>query len=98
MQANAAEMLRLAICLALDRGVRVVAPVHDALMIEAPLSELEHAISVAQEAMAEASDLVLSGFRLRTDVQVVRHPDRYLDPRGERMWKLVMRQLEKRNE
>src|SRR5262249_7505714 len=33
MQANGAEMLRLACCLATEQGVRVVAPVHDALMI-----------------------------------------------------------------
>lgn len=96
MQANAAEMLRLAICLAFERGVRVVAPVHDALMIEAPINELDQAISVTQEAMAEASEVVLSGFRLGVDFHVIRYPDRYTDPRGERMWQLVMRLLEKR--
>src|SRR3954464_13305113 len=37
MQANGAEMLRLACCLATERGIRVCAPVHDALLIEAPL-------------------------------------------------------------
>jgi len=97
MQANAAEMLRLAICLAFERGVRVVAPVHDALMIEAPIGELEHAVSVTQGAMAEASEVVLLGFRLGVDVYVVSYPDRYTDPRGERMWQLVMGLLEKRN-
>ena len=35
MQANGAEMLRLACCLATERGVKVCAPVHDALLIEA---------------------------------------------------------------
>ena len=34
MQANGAEMLRLACCLATERGVEVCAPVHDALLIE----------------------------------------------------------------
>jgi len=33
MQANGAEMLRLACCLATERGVEVCAPVHDALLI-----------------------------------------------------------------
>jgi hypothetical protein len=44
MQANGAEMLRLACSFATERGVRVAAPVHDALLIEAPLDELENAV------------------------------------------------------
>ena len=36
MQANGAEMLRLACCLATERGVDVCAPVHDALLVEGP--------------------------------------------------------------
>ena len=37
MQANGAEMLRLACCLATERGIEVCAPVHDAVLIAAPL-------------------------------------------------------------
>ncbi len=33
--------------------------------------------------MAEASEVVLEGFRLRTEAQVVEWPDRYMDKRGE---------------
>ena len=36
MQANGAEMLRLACCLAIERGVKVCAPVHDAILIDRP--------------------------------------------------------------
>jgi hypothetical protein len=39
--------------------------------------------------MAEASEAVLSGFRLRTDAQVVRWPDRYMDKRGREFWERV---------
>ena len=35
-QANGAEMLRLACCLALERGVSVMAPIHDAVIVEGP--------------------------------------------------------------
>ncbi len=35
MQANGAEMMRLACSLATERGIRVCAPVHDALLVEA---------------------------------------------------------------
>ena len=37
MQANGAEMLRLACCLATERGIQVCAPIHDAVLICAPL-------------------------------------------------------------
>ena len=41
MQANGAEMLRLACCLATERGIEVCAPVHDAVLICAPLGRFE---------------------------------------------------------
>ena len=89
MQANGAEMLRLACCFATERGVRVCAPVHDALLIEAPLDDLGVAVATAQGAMAEASRLVLAGFSLRADASLIRYPDRYTDARGQRMWDTV---------
>ena len=91
MQANGAEMLRLACCLATERGIEVCAPVHDALLICAPLDRLEADISATQAAMAEASRVVLDGFELRTGVEITRFPDRYMDPRGVRMWDHVQR-------
>jgi hypothetical protein len=42
-----------------------------------------------QAAMAKASRVVLDGFELRTDVHVVRYPDRYHDQRGAVMWDQV---------
>ena len=93
MQANGAEMLRLACCLATERGIEVCAPVHDAILICAPFDRLDADIAEARGAMAEASRLVLSGFELATDVKVVRWPDRYMDPRGAVMWDRVERLL-----
>ena len=89
MQANGAEMLRLACCLATERGIRVCAPIHDAILIEAPLDDLEATVEATRLAMAEASAVVLGGFQLRTEATVVRYPDRYQDPRGTRMWTAV---------
>jgi DNA polymerase I len=90
MQANGAEMLRLACSFATERGVEVCAPVHDAVLISAPLDRLEADIAVMRAAMAEASKVVLSGFEIGTDVKVVRYPHRYMDPRGAVMWDRVM--------
>jgi hypothetical protein len=89
MQANGAEMMRLACCLATERGHMIDFPVHDALLGEAAVEGLEAAVAGVRAAMAEASRVVLDGFELRTDVKTVMYPDRYADPRGTRMWQLV---------
>lgn len=89
MQANGAEMLRLACCFISEKGVRICAPIHDAILIEFDLDNELRDIQIAQEAMLEASKLVLSGFKLRTDVKVVRYPDRWTDDKGKNMWDLV---------
>jgi DNA polymerase I-like protein with 3'-5' exonuclease and polymerase domains len=89
MQANGAEMMRLACCLATERGVTVCAPVHDALLVEGPVEGIDAVVATTQEAMREASEVVLDGFSLRTDAKIVRHPDRYVDERGRKMWETV---------
>jgi DNA polymerase I-like protein with 3'-5' exonuclease and polymerase domains len=93
MQGNGAEMLRLACCLGIERGVEIVAPVHDAVLICAPLDRLDQDIATMRAAMAEASRGVLAGFELRTDVSITRFPDRYADKRGVKDWEKVMQLL-----
>jgi hypothetical protein len=90
MQANGAEMLRLACCLGTEQGIEVCAPVHDAVLICAPLHRLETEVTRMQEAMRDASRVVLDGFELGTDAEIVRYPDRYRDERGAVMWDRVM--------
>jgi DNA polymerase-1 len=95
MQANGAEMMRLAACLATERGIEVCAPVHDAFLICAPLDRLDADIIAMRAAMAEASRIVLAGFELRTDcAAIVRYPDRYMDKRGRVMWQRVTELLQ----
>jgi len=93
MQANGAEMLRLACCLATERGATVCAPNHDALLIEAPLEDLTDAVESTEAAMAEASEIVLNGFRLRTSVTSIRYPDHYPHPRSDALWSEIDRTL-----
>jgi hypothetical protein len=90
VQANGAEMLRLACCLTTERGIDVCAPVHDALLVEGPADGIDGVVLQAQGAMREASEITLDGFTLRTEARVVRWPDRYVDERGARMWNLVL--------
>lgn len=90
MQANGAEMLRIACSLVTERGVEVCCPVHDAVLICAPLDRLDEETARMQAAMGEASRAVLCGFELETEAHVVRYPDRYMDKRGLTMWERVM--------
>ena len=43
--------------------------------------------------MEDASTIVLNGFRLRSDIEVVRYPERYMDERGNQMWNTVQKKL-----
>ena len=92
-QGNGAEMMRLAACLATERGIEVCAPVHDAFLICAPLDRLDEDVARMRAAMTEASRVVLGGFELATDVSVTRYPNRYMDSRGQVMWERVTKLL-----
>jgi hypothetical protein len=95
MQTNASEMLRLACCSATEAGIEVCGPIHDAILIHAPLGRLAAAIEATQTAMGEASEIVLGGrLRLRTSTNTIKFPDRYSDPRGAKMWATVMECLD----
>lgn len=91
MQANGAEMLRLACCLATEAGIEVCAPVHDAALLCAPLDSLDADVEKMRALMAEASRIVLDGFEVGTDADLVKYPDRIMDPRGAVMWDRVTR-------
>jgi DNA polymerase I len=90
MQANAAEIMRLAVCLGVENGISICCSVHDALLIESPLDRLDSDIARMRSYMEQASEIVLGGFKLRTDFVAVRYPDRYMDERGRQFWNVVI--------
>jgi hypothetical protein len=94
VQANGADMLRLACSLCTEAGLQVCAPVHDAILIEASLDTIDAAVQQAEALMREASAVILPGFPLRTEATIVRYPDRYMDPRGAHMWEIVQHILQ----
>ncbi|MEI6559499.1 MAG: DNA polymerase [Rhodospirillaceae bacterium] len=94
MQGNGAEMMRLACCMATEAGLEICCPVHDALLLAAPLDRLDADTERLREIMGEASRIVLDGFEVRTDAKLVRYPDRYMDKRGLVMWDRTMRLLD----
>jgi DNA polymerase-1 len=90
MQANGAEMMRLAAIGAMRAGIEVCAPVHDAFLIAAPPDRLEHDVEVMRDIMTQAG-IVVSGLPLRTEAKLIRYPNRYMEDRGIDMWNRVMR-------
>jgi DNA polymerase I len=97
IQSHGAEILRLACVWASRYGLQLLAPVHDALLIEAPVNRIERDVALLQDIMRRASRVVLGGgFMLRSDSTIIRYPDRYVDGRGERMWAIVTEALEQR--
>jgi hypothetical protein len=94
MQANGAEILRLACILATEAGIRVCAPIHDAVLITAPEGEIEEAAAAMSGYMREASRIVLNGFELRTDLSIVRYPDHYASEKGAAFGGTVSKVLE----
>ena len=94
MQANGAEMMRLACCEATESGLKVCAPVHDALLMEAPTEVIHEHVSRLKLIMEKASENVLGDGRIcGIDVEIVHSPDRYSDERGKAMWDRVMNLL-----
>ena len=67
---------------------------HDALVVEAEAGSIWEIVAETQECMARASDAILGGFRLRSDVEIIRYPDRFQDERGVEFWNQIMAILE----
>ena len=82
--------------MATDAGVRICAPIHDAVLIEANDGALEETVATMQRCMTAASRLMLNDFALQTSVTRIRYPDRFTDARGERVWRLVLQALQSR--
>jgi hypothetical protein len=89
MQADGAEMMRIAAIAATEAGIEVCCPVHDAFVIAAPIAEIDEQVVAMRVIMERAGAAVTGGLAVRTDAKVIRYPDRYADERGEMMWNLV---------
>jgi hypothetical protein len=95
VQAAGADVLRIACILGMRHGIQLLAPIHDAVLIEAPIERIEADVALMQELMRRASRIVLNRDRagtheLRTDCTIVRYPDRYIDKRGVAVWQHVL--------
>ena len=56
---------------------------------EAQSDVIAELVRIMQRLTAKASAIVLAGFELRSDVNIIPSPERYVDPRGKVMWERV---------
>jgi DNA polymerase-1 len=86
-------MMRLACIFATEAGLQICAPIHDAILLMSPLDRLEEDVALLQGHMADASAYVLDGPRIRSDAMLIRHPDRYMKKKGQKMWAKINKYL-----
>jgi len=83
-------MMRLAVHELHAAGFEVCAPVHDAMLVLVPEAGAQELVEQAAGIMVNASATILDGFEVRVGGagpgELVRHPSRYMDPRGRVMW------------
>ena len=95
IQSTGAEILHVACILAERRGIELVAPIHDAFLAEGSASEAEKLSLALDQLMADAAVVVLRGYRLPTDCQIIKPGEHYQDERGAAMWATVTRLVAK---
>jgi len=96
VQAGAAAMLQTAMPMVERAGVKVLASIHDALLVESDIDEIDADVAKACAAMESASRIATgSALTCRTDPKIVRYPDRYMDENGEEMFDLIVAEIGK---
>ena len=90
VQANAAEMMRIAVILAERSGVELCTPIHDAFLIEADTGEIDRAAALMQRQMDRASAHVLGKGRIiPVKTKIGERGEALLEPRDAQMWRAV---------
>src|SRR5262249_17885757 len=82
-------------------GLRLIAPGHDAVLLESSEDRIETDVALMREIMRRASRVILNPtaddtFELRTDAKIIRYPDRFTDSRGAELWDPVLRRRAER--
>ena len=80
-----------------EAGFEMLCTVHDAILFEFDIDSLDAKVRAAREIMTRASEIVLDGFPVSTDVDIYMPGERFLPETGKakEIWDLVMDILEK---
>lgn len=68
-----------------ESGIHTCCPVHDAVLTECRIDQIDGHVKQVQAIMRQASKAAL-GLEISVDSKVVRHPGRYMDKRGKAMF------------
>ena len=75
IQGTSADIIKTALCLLHERvsgtEIKVVACIHDEIILEAPMSEIEKAQDILSDSMVEAGQVYLKNVPVVVDVSVV---------------------------
>ncbi|WP_459556781.1 DNA polymerase [Lacunimicrobium album] len=85
-QANGAEILRHSCTGLVKRGIGLCAPIHDAVLTEGEIDRAEDIVRTSREIMEAKSHQILQNLRLRTDVNIIRYPNRFDASAGNSLW------------
>jgi hypothetical protein len=97
IQAHCAEIMRLAVSFMVAEGLCLCTTVHDAVMVEDSIENIDRTVEMAQACWRKASGEVI-GYELDADAKVVRYPSHYEDKDGKTMFELLLTLLEEAEE
>jgi len=86
-QANAAELMRLAACIATEEGIEIGMPVHDQFIAVAPSTEAHLVADRLARIMVDAGAVLFGrALRFRSTFNIIPHGQRYTDKRDLETW------------
>lgn len=104
VQTAGGEILRQTCCMVVEAGIRLCAPIHDAILVECEVGEIDRTIDRTKRVMIEATRLVLSdgdvlqvgdiSGDIRVDAEVYAHPIHFEGSQDSAVWKLITRMRE----
>jgi hypothetical protein len=96
VQGNAAEMMRFAAIRAVEAGITVCAPIHDAFLVEAPAEAIRDEAERLRAIMSAAGEAILGpGYCITAEVKVAEKPELYRDERGRGAFELLLNEIDR---
>src|SRR5262249_1197873 len=90
IQGAGADILRAAATMMYDEGIKVLAMIHDAVLIESDTETIDQSVKIVQECWRKASKSILRGFELDSDVEIVRHPETFAPEDTDEFWNCLI--------
>jgi hypothetical protein len=89
IQGGAADILRVVTIRAFEAGIRICALVHDSIVIEAAIGDIDRVAEEAHKIMVQAT-IDIIGAPISVDCKITRYPDRVHDDDGEEDFNMLM--------